>query len=215
MVVPLRLVIAASSLHHSLEKWKNIKKRLRREVIAVPGLSLNPGAANPRKTVQFLVRKFIFPNNEKFLLWHDVVKNSISPHKSYYHCPLSGSELTKQITKLENCQGVVYCPRKGSPNIYPLLKKLKIPVLRVTRELLSQRKRQDKKFLAEYQSLHQEPAFEIKMLSIIRKHSWQPRKLIKKRNHHLRNGERGRTNKKTSESSFQSVSMGNCFFLGH
>ena len=199
MVVPLMLIIAASSLHHSLEKWKNIKKRLRREVIAVPGLSLNPCAANPRKTVQFLVRKFIFPYNEKFLLWHDVVNNSISPHKSNYHCPLSGSELTKQITKLENCQGVVYCPRKGSPNIYPLLKKLKIPVLHVTRELLSQRKRQDKKLLAKYEALHQEPAFEIKTLSIIRKQNWQLRQLIKKKKKPSSKKRRARKNKQENQ----------------
>ena len=193
------LVIAASSLHHSLEKWKNVKKRLRREAIAVPVLSLNPVAANPRKTVQFLFRKFVSLYNEKFLLWHDVVNNSISPHKSNYHCPLSGSELTKQITKIENCQGVLYCPRKGSPNIYPLLKKLKIPVLHVTRELLSQRKRQDRKLLAEYESLHQEPAFEIKTLSIIRKHNWQLRKLIKTKKKPSSTKRRARKNKQENQ----------------
>ena len=134
------------------------------------------------------------------------MNNSIWPHKSNYHCPLSGSELTKQIMKLENCQGVVYCPRKGSPNVYPHLKKLKILVLHVTRELLSQRKREDKKLLAKYEALHQEPAFEIKTLSIIRGSSSK-----RKRNQHLRNGERGRTNKITSESNFQSVRICNCF----
>ena len=193
------LVIAASSLYHSLEKWKNIKRRLKREVIAVPGLSLNPSAANPRKTVQYLVRKFIFPYNEKFLLWHDVVNNSISPHSSNFYSPPSGSELTKQISKLENCQGVVYCPRKGSPNIYPLLKKLKIPVLHVTRELLSQRKRQDKKILAKYEALHQEPAFEVKTLSIIRKHNWQLKKLIKKKKKPSSKKRRARKNKQDNQ----------------
>ena len=193
------LTIAASSLHHFVEKWKNIKKRLRREVIAVPGLSLNPCAANPRKTVQFLVKKFVFPYNEKFLLWHDVVNNSITPHKSNYHCPLSGSELTKQITILENCQSVVYCPRKESPNINPLLKKLRKPVLHVTRELLSQRKRKDKKFLAKYEALHQEPAFEIKTLSIIRRQNWQLRRLIKKKKKPSSKKRRARKNKQDNQ----------------
>ena len=168
-------------------------------MIAVPGISLNTGAANPRTTVQFLVRKFIFPYNEKFLLWHDVVNNSISSHKSNYHCALSGSELTKQIMKLENCQGVVCCPRKSSPNIYPLLKKLKIPVLHVTRELMLQSKRQDRKLSAEYESLHQEPAFEIKNLSIIRKHNWQLRKLIKKKKKPSSKKRRARKNKQENQ----------------
>ena len=55
------------------------KKRLKREVIAVLGLRLNPGAASPRKTLQFLVRIVITPYNEKFTLWHDIVNDSISP----------------------------------------------------------------------------------------------------------------------------------------
>ena len=68
MLLQFMLVIAASSLHHSLEKWINIKKILGREVITVPGLSLNPGAANHWKTLQFLVRKFVIPYNEMFIL---------------------------------------------------------------------------------------------------------------------------------------------------
>ena len=89
------------------------------KAISVPWLSLNGCAASPWKTVQYLVREIVFPYNEMFLLWDDVVNNSILPHNSICHCPLKGSELTKQIRKLKNFQGLFYRPRDdSSQNIY-------------------------------------------------------------------------------------------------
>ena len=56
----------------------------------------------------------------------------------------------------------------------------KVPQLS-TREVLSQRKRQDRKVLSKYRALYHETALEIQTLSIIRKHNWQLKTLIRKK----------------------------------
>ena len=82
-----------------------------------------------------------------------------------------------------------------------------------TCELLSQIKQQDRKLLAEYESIHQKQAFELKMLSIIRKHNWQLRKLIKKKKKPSSKKRRARKNKQENHwVQFSICLIWNCFF---
>ena len=84
-------IIAASSLHHSVNILPlNLQKHLDDTFKAVPGLSFNLNANNRQKTVQNL-----FSNSPKcmieknLLIWHDVINNSLSKHRSNNDNPLT------------------------------------------------------------------------------------------------------------------------------
>ena len=70
-----------SSLHHSLEKWRNIKERFRlsKQVITKPGYNLHPNTKDTSKIVQNRA-KFI-PKSENLILWHDIVNELLSKRK--------------------------------------------------------------------------------------------------------------------------------------
>ena len=68
-------------------------------MIVVCGPSLKAGTAKIKTTFQYLLRKLNVQNKGMFKLWHDVVHNSISPHRSNYYNTLSGRKLGKWQNK--------------------------------------------------------------------------------------------------------------------
>ena len=126
------LIVGASSLHHSLEKWDNIRKRLKGKVISKSGYNLHPNA-NKYKIVQNRLR--YVENNTKIILWHDIVNTVTSP-KSDNRTPLNGDQLKVEIERLQrkvDTVGIVHCVREGAPDVYNKLKETEIPVLHIVK----------------------------------------------------------------------------------
>lgn len=178
-------ILAASSLHHSLEDYKTVKKHYSKNIIAIPGLSLNHRGINFRKTVQHQISKFVNPD-EEILLWHDTVNNTLTEHKSNRNCPLTVKELIETLKGLSSriC-GIVYIQRLGAPNVCGQLKELGkelgIPVLNVIKDLLPKRKAKNKRLLKKYRSLHVNSFLEIKTLCTIVRYRFDLSCIIKKK----------------------------------
>ena len=75
-------ILGASSLHHSLGKWSQVtnRKLIDKNIIAVPGLNLHTGSQAKLKVVQNRLGEI--PVGETIILWHDVIKNSITKYPS-------------------------------------------------------------------------------------------------------------------------------------
>ena len=189
-------ILGASSLHHAIETLpKNTRKRIAKRVFTVPGLSCNPNAVNKRKTIQFLLNN-CFKSEKNFILWHDVLNNSLSKHSSNRNRPLSCPELLKVLSYYQKrLRDVVYCRRKGVPDIFRTLKST-VFSLNVLIDFISKRKARNVTLQREYSSLHQRPDLELKSLFLVLRYSEnlsvlaersRPKKLNKRRRRALRN----------------------------
>ena len=97
--------------------------------------------------------------NESVIIWRGVINNSIS---ELPRTPLTANQLVSEIKPLINShpriEGIVYCQRDAAPYILEDLKKLTIPVVQVTTDIISISKQQDKYLLEGYRELHQKIA---------------------------------------------------------
>ena len=170
-------IVAASSLHHALDTIPSEKRFAYKEKIFTkpgtfrftkfPGLSLNCHAKNPQKIVQNLLRQD-FAEKTEIVIWHDVLNNSLSKHKSNNFRALSVSELLEILKSLENkLRALVYCHRIRTPEISDVLKTQNVPVFRIETDFFSTRKQNDPQILKELKAIHQRPVFELKYLDII------------------------------------------------
>ena len=157
-------IVAASFLHHSLDTLPPEKRLAYKEnIFTIPGLSLNNHAKNPQKVVQNLLNKD-FAEKTEIVIWHDVLNNSLSKHKSNNFRALSVSELLEILKSLENkLRALVYCHRIRTPDISDVLKRQSIPVFRIETDFFSTRKQNDPKILNELKAIHQRPEFELNL----------------------------------------------------
>ena len=83
----------------------------------------------------------------EIVIWHDVLNNSLSKHKSNNFRALSVSELLDIFKSLENkLRALVNCHRIRTPDFSDTLKTQSIPVLRIETEFFSTRKQTIKPF---------------------------------------------------------------------
>ena len=130
--------LAASSLQHALKILSPAsQKRVSQSCLAIRALSFNHNAVNVRKTCQFQLDHYLL-NRTDIVIWHDAVKNSISPHRSNNFNALSPNQLKKIL--LCNVYAIVYCKRVGTEDIYSKLKESGILVINIVADLLSRRK---------------------------------------------------------------------------
>ena len=164
-------ILAASSLHHAIETvTPENQKALKDKVYSIPGLSFNINAKNPRKIVQNLIEKDFESENE-LIIWHDVINNSISKHKSNFFRALSVPDLVNVLKSYQNrIRALVYCQRHRTPDIFLQLKETNILVLNIEKDFISQRKQKDIEYLQNLKALHQSPDLELKHLNLILKH---------------------------------------------
>ena len=112
-------ILAASSLHHAIKTLPQaIQDHYKIGIYALPGLSFNPNAVKVRKTAQFQLSHF-FRDKKRLVIWHDVVNNSLSRHRSNNNKPLTTPQLIAVLEEYqERIEAIVYCPREGTPDIY-------------------------------------------------------------------------------------------------
>lgn len=174
-------VLGASSLDDGLASLNiRTRKQLKKTVLAIRGLSLNPFAKNERKTVQFYLNGSL--KGQQIVIWHDAVNNSVSKHPSNNNRPLSAPELVEQLLRYRShILAVVYCQRSGTEDIYTHLKASGILTLHIIRDLISKRKAKDTSLVKKYSALHQLPRLEVKTLTIVRRYSKNLSVLLKKK----------------------------------
>ena len=176
-------IIAASSLHHSVNTLPlTLQKRLDDTFKAVPGLSFNLNANNRQKTVQYLLSnspKCMIEKN--FIIWHDVINNSLSNHRSNNDNPLTPESLIKILEEYKNkISAIIYVHRQNTPNIYGRLVETGIITIIVTKHLISKRKASNKELFRKLKLIHPPAFLEIKNLRIIRRYFPNLSKLINK-----------------------------------
>ena len=143
------LLVGASCLDNA---YRNLSyttwKRLKKDIIPIRGLSPIPKSINTLKILQNLWKKS-FLESKKILIWHDVVRNTISKHRSKRESPCENDKLLEFLTGLKNSiQKIFYCRRLGLPNLFQQLKETGIHILDVKKRLTSRRKRKNPDFSA-------------------------------------------------------------------
>ena len=94
-------ILAASSLHHVIKTLPQaLQDHYKKRIYALPGLSFNPNAVKVRKTAQYQLNQF-FRENKRLVMWHDVVNNSLSRHRSNNNKPLTPSQVIAVLEKYQ------------------------------------------------------------------------------------------------------------------
>ena len=175
--------IAASSLHHSVNTLPlTLQKPLDDTFKAVPGLSFNLNANNRQKTVQYLLSNSPKCKIDKnFIIWHDVINNSLSKHRSNNDNPLTPESLIKILKEYKNkISAIIYVHRQNTPNFYGRLVEIGILTINVTEDLISKRKVSNKELIRKLKLIHPPAFLELKSLRIIRRYFPNLCKLINK-----------------------------------
>ena len=92
-----------------------------------------------RKAAQFQLSHF-FRDKKRLVIWHDVVNNSLSRHRSNNNKPLTPSQLIAVLEEYQECiEAIVYCPREGTPDIYDQLKRRTLITIHIVKDIVSKR----------------------------------------------------------------------------
>ena len=146
-------IIAASSLYNLIGELQiKMRKQLQELVHAGPGFSLNPESVNKSKDVYNYLKSEEL-RDTRIILWHDLINNTITPHKSNNYQPQSVNQLVASLRSLTNLCGIVYCQRTGSPNIFEDLRTLDCPIIQVTTDILSKSEQRSEVLVERVQSL--------------------------------------------------------------
>ena len=174
-------IIAASSLYNSIEELQiSLRNQLRELVHAGPGFSLNPESVNKSKDVYYYLQSKELKNT-RIILWHDLINNTITPHKRHNYQPQSVNQLVASLRSLTNLCGIVYCQRTGSPNFFEDLRTLDSPIIQVTTDILSKSEQRSEVLVEKNKALHQSSDLELRSLGVVLHYYPNLRKILKTR----------------------------------
>ena len=102
------------------------------------------------------------------MIWHDVINNSVSRHRSNNFNRLSEDRLVA-ILKRYNAKtsAIAYCQRTKIEEIFEKFKESGILTISIIDDLTSKRKAKDKRLRKQYLTLQQHDTLEIKTFRII------------------------------------------------
>ena len=102
------MIVAASSLYHSLKDLElEERKEMQQKVYAVPGLSLNSNTLNRGKALRVLLEQQPLASMQ-INIWHDVLNNSKSSHRTNNYTPCQLDELLAYLqSKRRQLSGIV------------------------------------------------------------------------------------------------------------
>ena len=175
------LIVSASSLYHAFyQQPPEQQEKSKHKLYMLPGLSLNCRAKNQKKVLQNLLETDLKGQSE-IVIWHDVINNSLSKHKSNRKKPLKVPELLKVLEDLQDkVSALVYCHRYRTPDIFDILSQQSIPVLSIVRDFTSDRKQKDPEYLHQLKVIHQSADIELKHLDIVLRHESDLQKITEK-----------------------------------
>ena len=112
-----------SSRHKDCDSSNTKLLQTLRSRITQLSLDFNTNAVTVRQKAQFQLSHF-FRDKNKPVIWHDVVNNSLSPHRSKSNKPLILPQLFAMLKKYqERIEAIMYCPIERTPDIYDQLKR--------------------------------------------------------------------------------------------
>ena len=99
-------ILAASSVDHALDTLnRESRKNYREKIFSIRGLSVNHYLKNPKKIVQNMLSKGLVEKND-YVIWHDVLNNSVSKHESNNYRALTVPQLLEKLKSIENKPGL-------------------------------------------------------------------------------------------------------------
>ena len=108
---------------------------------------------------------------KKVVFWHYVVNNTISSHRTNNYCPAGVEELTNYLkSKKQQILAIVYCRKKGTPDLFSQLLGTGVLSNPAKKRLLSKSKQSDPEQLKEYLKQHQSAELELKSLRLVVAH---------------------------------------------
>ena len=183
-------IFGASSFAAAIQSLPGGVFSRRQHLTALPGLHLNNLSAKfPQKTLQFQLHQLLRLRHTtksplsrlQIIIWHDVINNSLTPHSSNYHNPLSPQALVHTLSALPcDIVAIVYCQRTGSPDIFHLLQQSFL-VLHPVKHLLSHRKQYNPSIVQRYRLLHLDIKIELHIFFLLSRHLHKLASLPKKK----------------------------------
>ena len=175
-------IFGASSLAAAVNTLPGGTIQRRRQLTALLGLHLIQSSAKfRRKTLQYQLRLALRFRSRtknqhccpKIIIWHDVTKNSLTPHSCNFNNPLSPTALIQELRALPcDIAATIYCQRKGSPDVYQLLRQSFL-VISPVRHLLSHRKQHNPELVLQYNVLHLAVHLKLKIYFLLSQHLHQ------------------------------------------
>ena len=165
-------IIGASSLDRILNSIPYRQQKLFRHCCySLPGLSFNNNAKNSLKVLQNLLNRGILSRSRDLIIWHDIINNSISAHRSNNNEPCTTSQLIEILSQWQaRIKAIVYCQRSGTVNIRKKLFGTGIVIIDAKTKLISHRKQKDAFILSELKRIHPKVDLEYKLLSTVWRH---------------------------------------------
>ena len=175
------LLVGASCLDNANRSLSyETRKRLKKDKIAIRDLSFHPNSINQLKILQNLLKRLL--ESKKTIIWHAVVSNTISKHRSNRDNPCGIDKLLAILTGLKtNIEEILYCQRLGSPSLFQQLKETGILVLDVKRRLKLTRKWNSPDCAADLAAIHPQSGTEIKLIRTVLENKDNLRSFAKKR----------------------------------
>ena len=175
----LKMHIFGASSFAAIQSFAGGVFRRLQHLTALPGLHLNHLSAKfPLKTLQFQLHQLLRlrhttkspPSRLQIIIWHDVNNNSLTPHSSNYHNPLSPKALFHTLSDLPcDIVAIVYCQRTGSPDVFYLIRQSFL-VLHPVKHLLSHRKQHNPSIVQQYRLLHLDIKIELHLFFLLSRH---------------------------------------------
>ena len=104
-------------------------------------------------------------------MWHDVVNNTISSHRTNNYRPACVKELKDDLkSKRLQILATVYFSKEGTPDLFSQLLGTGVLIIAALKQLLSNSKQNDPEQLKEYLKLHQKAELELKSLRLVVAH---------------------------------------------
>ena len=133
-----------SSLHNLVKAQKRLpcyQRQVASHVTAIRGLLFNPRSQTKLNNFNFLLSSGKLEQLSNIVIWHDVLKNSVTPHPSNENSPLSTFQLIKILGQHGDCiAALFYCQRSGTTCIQFEFRQTGILVIDAKRHLLFKRR---------------------------------------------------------------------------
>ena len=163
-------ITGASSLKRAINSQPH---SLKKSSTAISSLTSNPNVNRLSINLPFLLESVSLKNRSNLVLWHDLLNNSVTSHKSNIFIPLTIEQLIKQLLchkeRISDLLSIVIVLELR--NYFEPLEQAGFLVIRVTKNLISPRKQQSQKLISQYSEIHPPTVLELKSLNIILQHS--------------------------------------------
>ena len=168
---------------------------------AIPGLSFNNQTRNQLKVLQKMLVKGKLKEVSNIVIWHDVINNSISKHRSNNNTAFDVNKLLQILLQFKNRIKCIICTRRcGTQDIFEALVTTGILVSHTERHLSSKRNLRKPDYKEELKLLHPKQHIELTFISLILSFQSKIEQLVKKSRSKKRKLSKKHRNKKKAGS---------------